>query len=75
MSAWILLALATNSYMGYYPTEYDCKAAIYQRRVIDMISPAMMGDPIIRQRAEQIVAQTQQYQTEYACMPNVVDKR
>jgi hypothetical protein len=34
----------------------------------------MLADPIIRQRAEQLVAQTQQYQTEYACMPRGVDK-
>ena len=72
---WILLALATNSYMGTYFTEYDCKAAIYQKRVVDMISPAMQADPIIRQRAEVLVAQTQQYQTDYICMPKGVDKR
>jgi hypothetical protein len=71
---WILLALATNSYMGTYFTEHDCKAAIYQKRVIDMITAPMLADPIIRQRAEQLVAQTQQYQTEYACMPRGVDK-
>ena len=75
MSAWIMLAIATNSYMGSYPTEHDCRAAIYQKRIIDMISAPMMADPIIRQRAEQIVAETQQYQNDYICMPRVVDKR
>jgi len=72
---WILIAIASNSYMGSYLTEYDCKAAIYQKRVIDMISPPMLADPIIRQRAEQLVAETQQFQTDYVCMPKVVDKR
>jgi len=74
-TVWILLALTTNTQMGTYLTELDCKVAIQHRLVIDMISPAMMGDPIIRQRAEQIVAETQQYQTSYACMPQGVDKR
>lgn len=73
-TVWILLALATNTQMGTYLTELDCKVAIQHRLVIDMISPPMLGDPIIRQRAEQIVAETQQYQTSYACMPQVVDK-
>lgn len=72
---WILLAIATNSYMGTYHTKLDCEVAIHQKLVIDMISPAMQGDPIIRQRAEQIVAKTQQYQTDYICMPKGVDKR
>jgi hypothetical protein len=72
---WILLAIATNSYMGTYHTKLDCDVAIYQKRVIDMISVPMLGDPIIRQRAEQLVAQTQQYQTDYICMPKGVDKR
>ena len=72
---WILLALATNTQMGTYLTKLDCEVAIHHRLVIDMITPAMQGDPIIRQRAEQIVAQTQQYQTDYICMPKKVDKR
>ncbi len=74
-TVWVLLALATNTQMATYLTELDCKVAIQHRLVIDMITPAMLGDPIIRQRAEQIVAQTQQYQTDYACMPVGVDKR
>ena len=74
-TVWILLALTTNTQMGTYLTELDCKVAIQHRLTIDMITPAMMGDPILRQRAEQIVAQTQQYQTSYACMPQGVDKR
>jgi hypothetical protein len=73
-TVWILLALATNTQMGTYLTELDCKVAIQHRLVIDMISPPMLGDPIIRQRAEEIVAKTQQYQTSYACMPQGVDK-
>ena len=74
-TVWILLALATNTQMGTYLTELDCRVAIQHRLTIDMISPAMMGDPILRQRAEEIVAKTQQYQTSYACMPQGVDKR
>ena len=72
---WILIALATNTSLGTYWTELDCKVAVQQRLVVDMISPAMQGDPVIRQRAEQIVAETQRYQTSYICMPQVVDKR
>jgi hypothetical protein len=40
-----------------------------------MLTPASQGDPIMRQRAEELVAKKQQTQNEYACMPLVVDKR
>lgn len=72
---WILLVMATGTPLGSYHTQLDCKVAVHQQLVIDMLTPASQGDPIMRQRAEELVAKKQQTQNEYACLQIVVDKR
>ena len=73
---WILIALATNSYMGSYATEKDCDNAIRERLAADVVPvPMQRANPELRKQALAIVAKTQQFQTDYQCLPKEVDKR
>jgi hypothetical protein len=72
---WILLVMATGAPLGVYQTQLDCKVAVQHQMVIDMLTPASQGDPIMRLRAEELVAKKQRTQTDYACLQIVVDKR
>jgi hypothetical protein len=72
---WILIALATNSYMGTYTTERDCQNAIRERLIAEIIPASMQrAYPEMRKSASAVVDKTIQFQSEYQCLPKGVDK-
>ena len=66
---WVLIALATNSFMGSYATEADCQGAIRDRILADMMPPAILRqmDEETKKQVRSLALGITGIQTEYIC--------
>jgi hypothetical protein len=66
---YILLAIATQAYLGSYGSLDSCNNAIRERMIAEIAPPGVIAaQPSIKPQVEAIVAKLQPYQNDYQCV-------
>ena len=66
---WVLIALATNSFMGSYASEADCQSAIRDRILADFMPPGIYKqmDDEAKKQVRTLALGLTGVQNEYIC--------